>query len=147
MSSHLKKCVLVIRDDLPRGLQVNTAAVLALSIGKRAPDVVGPDVEDATGALHSGITTIPIPILKADEKTIRSIAEAGWALTNRSPKAAEQDLYLVDVTDAAQTTKDYRSYREKLLTTPSEKLRYLGIALYGAEAAVRSLTGSLGLLR
>jgi len=43
------KCVLLIDSDLSIGLLANTAAVLALTIGKRAEGIIGPDVVDGSG--------------------------------------------------------------------------------------------------
>src|SRR5215208_7555992 len=61
----LVKCVLVVADDLPPGLAANAAAVLALSLGRRLPDLVGPDVRDGGGTTHAGLTWIPLPVLRA----------------------------------------------------------------------------------
>lgn len=59
------KCVLLIDSELPLGLLANTAAVLVLTIGKRVEGIIGSDVVDGSGQIHTGITTIPLPILKS----------------------------------------------------------------------------------
>lgn len=152
MNAEPSKCVFVIEEELPRGLQVNTAAVLALSLGRRFPELVGDDLFDQTGGLHSGLTTIPMPILGASQPDIRRIVNsaAPGRLVPENPKQATtgaEELFLIDVTDAAQTTTDYEAYRNKLQRTPAEELRYLGVALLGPKRRINSLTGSLGLLR
>lgn len=135
-----KRCAFVIDAALPLGLIANTAAVLSLSLGRFAPDLVGPSLHDASGAEHSGITTAVMPILKSDSEGIR-------ALRTKAAGRADPDLFIVDVTDAAQSTKSYDDYKSKLAEAPVDKLRYLGICLYGPEALIKSLTGNLPLLR
>jgi hypothetical protein len=132
------KCVLVIDETLPQGLAVNAAAVLALTLGRRIDSIVGPDLEDASGTWHVGITTIPIPILRAGGPQVRQIRLA----------AGECDgLLVVDFTDAAQLTTTYDAYAESLVKVPTDQLRYFGVALYGPKKDVNSLTGSLPLMR
>lgn len=132
------KCVMVLDEELPTGLQVNTAGVLALTLGHRLDSVIGPDVVDGSGRAHVGITTIPIPILKAKGDLVRDI---------RLKAEGTEDLLVVDVTDAAQTTKTYDDYTRKIAAISSEGLKYLGVVLYGNKKAVNKLTGSLPLLR
>lgn len=132
------KCVMIIRDDLPVGLIANTTAVLALTVGRRIENLLGPDVVDGSAQKHAGITSVPIPILKATDTELRSI----------KAKAADVvDLFVVDFTSAAQTTKTYNDYTAKIRATAADDLSYLGIALYGDKASVNGLTGKLPLLR
>jgi hypothetical protein len=132
------KCVMVIDDDLPRGLAVNAAGVLALTLGRRVESIVGPDVTDGSGSEHVGITTIPIPILKADAAQLRQIRLQAGDL---------EGLLVVDFTDAAQTTTTYDDYTRKIADMPTDRLAYLGVALYGPKKHVNKLTGSLPLVR
>lgn len=132
------KCVMIIDEDLPGGLSVNTAGVLALTLGNKIGQIIGPDVTDGSGRAHLGITTMPIPILKAKAETVRDV---------RLQASESEDLMLVDFTDAAQTTKTYEDYTRKIEGVPTEELSYLGLALYGDKKQVNKLTGSLPLLR
>lgn len=132
-----KKCIIVVQETLPLGLIANTAAVVALTLGGRL-DLLGPDLKDGSGEVHAGLTTIPVPILKASAETIASIRQRASAI---------DDLFVVDVTDAAQTTTNYADYEEKLGSRSSEELMYLGIGLYGDRRAINRLTGNLALLR
>lgn len=131
------KCVILLDTDLPLGLLANTAAVLSLSIG-RFFQIVGEDIPDASGNVHVGLTMLPVPILKSSASDLMAL---------RRIAAQTSDVTTIDVTDAAQTTKNYADYRAKLGSTSSDKLSYLGLALYGKKKVVNSLTGSLGLLR
>lgn len=133
-----KKCVMVLDEELPTGLAVNTAGVLAITLGRDAEDMLGPEVLDASNRRHAGITKFPIPILKADEETVRDI---------RLRAEETKDLLVVDFTDVAQAAKTYDEYTDNISTVPSERLGYLGVALYGDKKAINKLTGSLPLLR
>jgi len=134
------KCVMVIDQNLQLGMIANTAAVLAISIGKEVEGIVGEDIIDRDGILHRGITNANIPILRGDAEIIR-------ALRTRLSQNGHGELYYVDFCDVAQKCKDYADYTALLAATPADELNYLGIAICGPDKQVNSLTGSLGLLR
>ncbi|MGI8386961.1 DUF2000 domain-containing protein [Robertmurraya sp. P23] len=134
------KCVMVIEADMQTGLIANTAAVLALTLGKKVEGIIGPTVKDGSGNLHTGITTTPIPILKGNSLIIKELRD----------KVYEDeffDLLVVDFSNAAQTTKNYDEYTQKIAAYSANDLEYLGLALYGDKKKVNKLTGSMGLLR
>ena len=133
-----KKCVIVLDENLPVGLLANSAAVLALTLGKEIEGIIGEDIVDGSDRLHHGITNTVLPILKTDKENLTTIRE----------KASEDsDILVVDFSDVAQRTKAYEDYAAQLKATKSEDLRYLGIALFGDDKAVSKLTGNLPLLR
>ena len=132
-----KKVVMIIDGELPTGLIANTAAVLAITLGNKISTLLGSDIYDGSGERYIGITTTPIPILKSSTEAIRSLRE----------RAINEDLFVVDFSNAAQTTKDYESYTQKLAETSTDQLCYLGIALYGSSKPINKLTGSMPLLR
>jgi len=134
------KCVMVIDGELSAGLIANTAAVLGLTLGRSIEGIIGPDVLDKSGNLHVGITTMPIPILRGTKSSLKTLMEK--ILSDR-----DKDLFVVDFSDAAQTTTDYESYTRKIASHNSDDLGYLGIALFGDKRKVNRLTGSLPLLR
>jgi len=135
-----KKCVMVIDSDLPLGLMTNTSAVLAMTLGKSIEGIIGPDIVDASGNCHVGITNTPIPILKGTKKTIKEIK-------NKIDSEEIADLLLVDFSYTAQKSKTYTDYEGKLSAITAEDLEYLGIALYGAKKDINRFTGNLPLLR
>src|ERR1700722_19384875 len=92
------KCVIVLNENLPLGQLVNSAAVLMMSIGKLHPDLVGRNLEDGSGHMHQGITTVPLPILKGAGK-LKEIREG--------LKLHEGELTVVDLIDATSTTASY----------------------------------------
>ncbi|WLQ15854.1 DUF2000 domain-containing protein [Hahella aquimaris] len=133
------KCVIVIDANLPTGPIANTAAVLALSLGKAFPELIGDALPDHNGHLRAGITTTAIPILRAEGVRLRNLRE--------ELKEHEPQLTVIDLTSATMTTKSYEAYAEKLLSTPVDELEYLGVALCGPKKIVNKFTGNLGLLR
>ena len=112
------KVAIVVDASLPIGLAANTAAVLTLSLGRRAGSLIGADLEDADGSLHTGITTVPIPILTADGDVVK-------AIRNRAVREHD-DLLVVDFTDCAQRTRTYHDYARLLEAASDETINYLG---------------------
>jgi len=133
------KIAIVLDASLPSGLAANTAAVLALTLGSRIDSLIGGDLKDADDSPHVGITTMPIPILTAEAKSVKDI---------RNRAVREHDnLLVVDFTDCAQQTRTYDDYSRLLAAATDEQLAYIGIALYGPRKPIQRLTGSLALLR
>ncbi|ENZ9466560.1 DUF2000 domain-containing protein [Clostridioides difficile] len=75
MENKNSKCVMVIDENLPMGIISNTAAIMGITLGKHAPETVGPDVIDKTGNSHLGIIDIPVPILKGNKEIIKDYQE------------------------------------------------------------------------
>ncbi|WP_410580758.1 DUF2000 domain-containing protein [Amycolatopsis sp. lyj-108] len=133
------KVAIVVDEGLPSGLAANTAAVLALSIGRQVETIIGPVIKDGDGSAHAGITTIPIPILTAAADKVREIRNDACT--------RDVELLVVDFTDCAQKTRNYADYSSLLEAATGSEINYLGVALYGPKKAVQRLTGSLPLLR
>lgn len=136
----MNKCVFIVDNTLPIGLIANTCAVLALSLGKNHPELVGHDLHDRDGDLHPGITTVVMPILGSAKDSIA-------AIRRKAKGQASDGLQIIDVSNIAQQTKTYGDYGGLLKETSSEELQYFGICLFGPAQLIKSLTGSLPLLR
>ena len=136
----MNRCVFVIAQDIPVGLVANTAAILSMTLGRNFPNLIGPDLIDGAGTCHRGITTVVLPILKATSDAISTIRSK--VLSKDSG-----DIFVADVSNAAQETKSYEEYAARLQIALEDDLRYLGLCLYGPDSAVRSLTGNLPLFR
>ena len=134
------KCVLVIDRSLPLGLIANTAAVLALSLSRKAENLIGNDIVDGSGLTHLGITRLPVPALAGDRDTL-------VALRNRLSEPSFGNIHVVGFTSLAQGCKTYEEYSAKLGAATASDLHYLGLGLYGAKAKINQLTGSLPLLK
>lgn len=140
MDLQTKKCVMVIDESLPLGMIANTAAIMGISMGKKMPEVVGPDVIDQRGNKHLGIIEFPVPILKGSPESIRTIREKLY-------QPEFEDLTVVDFSDLAQGCNVYDAFIEKMSSVPESTLQYFGIAICGAKKKVNKLTGSMPLLR
>lgn len=134
------KAVMVIDGELPTGLIANTAAILGATLGKRAPEYIGHDVTDASGCAHTGIITIPVPILKGDRDKLRVL---------RRDLFSEEygDLTVIDFSDVAQGCKTYDDYSRLVAGTEESKHTYFGVMIFGDKKRVNKLTGSMPLLR
>lgn len=135
-----EKCVMVIDGSLPAGVAANTAAILGITLGKRAPQAVGCDVVDQDGHVHMGIVEASVPILRATAEEIGKLRE-------KLCEPVFEDVMVADFSDLAQGCRTYDEFTEKLAATRGDDLRYLGIALYGSKKKVNRLTGSMPLFR
>jgi hypothetical protein len=79
------KIAIVVDGALPAGLAANTAAVLAMSLGRRLVELIGADLKDGDGSVHPGITNTPIPILTAPADRVKDI---------RARATSDDDLFL-----------------------------------------------------
>lgn len=131
------RTVAVIDRGLPKGLAANAAAVLAVTLGRQRPDLVGPDFADGAGEPHLGLYPAGLPVLGADR----------GVLARLRAEARARDVLVVDLPAAAQQTNDYGEFRARVAATPAGELSYLGLLLSGPAKAVRALTGDLPLLR
>lgn len=132
-----EKCVMIIDEALPTGETANVAAILVITLGGKLQEVVGQSIVDGVGNFHMGVIKIPVPVLKADRKTIRK-------LRLRLYEKPFEELTAVDFTDLAQGCKTYDEFVDKMSYTSS--LDYIGLAVYGDKRMVNKLTGSLPLM-
>ena len=132
-----ERCVIVVDEALPAGLAANAAAVLALTLGAREPELVGADFVDADAQPHPGLIPIGLPVLRAARADLVEIRR----------RAAADGVSVVDFPAFGQQTTDYDEFRGMVAATPSAELSYLGVALSGPRRAVGRLTGRLALLR
>lgn len=135
-----EKCVMVIDENLPRGLLANTAAIMGITLGKVMPEVVAADVADQSGSEHVGIIEFPVPILRGSPEVIKQIREKLY-------QPDFQDVTAVDFSDLAQSCKTYDEFIEKMGRVPESALQYLGVAICGTKKKVNKLTGNMPLLR
>lgn len=135
-----EKCVMVIDESLPAGMIANTAAILGITLGKKLPELVGPDVTDRSGGAHLGIIEVPVPILRGTRPVLKELRE-----TLCQP--GFQDLTVVDFSQLAQGCRTYGEFIEKMGQAPESALEYIGVAICGPKKKVNKLTGSMPLLR
>jgi hypothetical protein len=132
-----ERCVIVVDEALPPGLAANAAAVLALSIGARFPELPGRDLMDADGSAHPGLIPMGLPVLSAPAARLTGLRAA----------ALDVGLDVFDFPTAGQQTIDYEAFAAAVAQTSSAALAFLGVALCGPNKPVRKLTGGFRLLR
>lgn len=132
------KVVTVIAKDLPTGVALNTAALLGVSLGRHAPELVGQDSRDATGHVRPGMSTHAVPVLKATADQLHTLHEQALQ---------HHELKVVDMNHVAQESRTYEAFLDTLGGTKPEDIRYLGLMLFGPRQDVDSLTGRLSLYR
>lgn len=131
------RCVAVIDQTLPIGNAANAAAVLALTMGKRRPQLAGAPLIDASGDAHPGLIPIGIPVLGAPADDLPAIRG----------KAVAAGLEVVDFPVQGQQTTDYGEFQRLVRETNPEALRYLGVMIYGTRKKVSRVVGRYSLLR
>ena len=125
----------MVDETLAPGLAANAAAVMAMTLGAKVPDLVGEDFTDGAGEPHAGLITTGLPVLRAPAAELRALRA----------RAVEAEVGVVGMPAFAHRTNDYDEFR--MLVTQTGAPDYLGLALYGPHKTLRSLTGSFGLLR
>lgn len=131
------RCAIVVDAALPAGRAANAAAVLALTLGKRHPQLVGADITNADGDVHHGLVWTGVSVLGASADMLTQIRE----------RAIATDVEVIDFPIEGQQTTDYEAFRRAMSLVPRSELRLVGLCLYGAKKAVTRLVGSLPLLR
>lgn len=132
------KIVMIVNNTLPKGLAANTTAVLGITLGHLNRQILGPDIPDASASVHKGITTESIPVLGADDATLKEI------YTRSLDHPA---INLIDFNRIAQSCRDYTEYAKELSKTRTGDLCFSGLCLSGPKRTVNSLTGELPLFR
>jgi hypothetical protein len=130
------KVVVVLAADLPPAEAANAAAVLALSAGLGS-ETLGPEGIDADGLRYGRIDRHPIPVLAADQATLRELHQQALADADR--------VRVVAFTEVARRARDYDTYLADLRATPTDENAYVGVQLNGARNRVTALTKRLPL--
>lgn len=133
------KCNIIVDGELPPGLLANTVGVIAMALGKLAPEAMGRDGIDQDGRRHPGLAWMGVTVLQGSQEVIAEILiQVG---------ESDTDLLVVDCPVVAQATRDYDEYLEMLSRQGGPELRLSGIGLYGNGKKIAKLTGNLPLLR
>ena len=132
------KMVVVIADEAPVGVALNTAALLGVALGHHHDEVVGVDTVDGSGGVHTGMCAHPIPVLRAAAEQLQEL---------RTQADARDGVTVHDMNQVAQKARTYDQMSATMSGTKAEDLEYLGLALYGPRPTVDSLTGALALYR
>ncbi len=133
------RVAVVVEAGLPAGRSANVAAVLSAGAAAAVDGLGGEPLVDVRGRQTAGCSRVAIPILQASPERLRELVARAYP--------APDGGALVLFPSLAETVHHYAAYVElvKRRDLGEEPLR--GVALAGPETWVRSLTGSLALLR
>lgn len=130
------KPVVILDEMLPVGLKANFAAVLAMSLGKLMPELVGADTSTKDGLSLSGITTVALPILGAPSSELPRLFVEADGLPVRL-------AYMRSAFEA----RTYEDYATKIALAPFAEHEPQALLLAGPRKTIDRLCGSLPLVR
>ncbi|NTJ65465.1 DUF2000 domain-containing protein [Agrobacterium rhizogenes] len=133
------RLAIVVNPALPLGLVANTAGAISIGLGAKFPALAARQLTDREGRAIDISSNMPVPVLQADGEIIRSL------LLKALPQ--QDDRAIVPFPAFARSLHDYREYEA---TFPNRDLAgeaIDGLGLAGPSKWVKSLTGSLKLLR
>jgi len=139
MSPIDKHIAIVVDPSLAIGLIANTVAAIAVGLGAVEPALGNATLTDAAGRLIKTSADRPVPILQAPAEAIR--ATLLEALPTREGEI------VVPFPQFARSLHDFAAYQAQLAARDLATETIEGLGLAGPEKWVKSLTGSLKLLR
>ncbi len=139
MTSNLRVAV-IVAPDMPLGLTANSVGVIAVGLGAQCPELADSALSDAGGRRFGSVCNQPMPVLQADRATIRDVMLKAFA--GRPEGAA-----IIPFPAFARSIHVFADYQTALGTRSLDEEEIDGIGLAGPAAWIKSLTGSLKLLR
>lgn len=133
------KCVLIIDETLSEGVVANIAAILSISVGNSVKGLVGNDIADNVGTIHSGLSQLPIPVLGTTAEHLKDIRQK-FIGENR------ENIRIFDFNNFSQQAHTYDEYISLLQTSNVDKIIYYGIALFGDKKIINKTTKGLTLI-
>lgn len=134
------RIAIIINPGLPLGPIANTVGVLSIGIGARLPGLGARQLTDRNGRTADICSNRPVPVLQAEPDMIR-------ALLLRALDQPEEERAIVPFPAFARSLHDYRDYEAAFPDRDLSEEPIDGLGLAGPSKWVKSLTGSLKLLR
>ncbi|MQB41944.1 DUF2000 domain-containing protein [Rhizobium sp. ICMP 5592] len=133
------RLAIVINPELPLGLIANTAGAIAIGLGARFPGLAARQLADRDDRTIDISSNLPVPILQADADTIRAL------MLKALPQPDERGI--VPFPAFARSLHAYADYEATFPGRDLSEEVIDGLGLVGPSKWVKSLTGSLKLLR
>ncbi|PST19864.1 DUF2000 domain-containing protein [Rhizobium sp. JAB6] len=133
------RLAIVINPALPLGLIANTAGAISIGLGAKFPALAARQLTDREERTIDISSNMSVPILQADAETIRSLLLKTLPVGN--------DRAIVPFPAFARSLHDYREYEAAFPDRDLADEAIDGLGLAGPSKWVKSLTGSLKLLR
>ena len=133
------RLAVVVDPDLPIGLLANTVGAISVGIGTENTGLGGVTLTDGDGASYKSSADRPVPILQANGDQMRVVLEKSAARLD--------EMTLVVFPAFARSIHTFADYEALVPTQALKSEKIDGIGLCGPSKLVRSLVGSLKLLR
>ncbi|CDN54207.1 Hypothetical protein RG1141_CH18670 [Neorhizobium galegae bv. officinalis bv. officinalis str. HAMBI 1141] len=133
------RLAIIVNPALPLGLVANTVGAISVGLGARMPALAARRLTDRENRTIDISSALPVPILQAQAETIRSLM-----LKALLPL---QDHAIVPFPAFARSLHDYRDYEAAFPDRDLAEEEIDGLGLAGPSKWIKSLTGSLKLLR
>lgn len=132
------RCTIIIDKDLPAGLAMNAASIIAISFGRTVENLVGPDMKSLDNVNYPGVIYSPLPILLASGEYLRTI---------QINAESNDDMDVMPFSALAQSCKTYEEYGEKISSVRSDSIELIAIGIIGPKKKVTKMTGNLPLYK
>lgn len=133
------RIAIIVDPSLPPGFLANTVAVLGIGLGAAEPRFGNTTLTDAASRQVKNSADRPVPVLQADSVQISAV------LLRALP--APDGGIVVPFPAYARSLHSFTEYEAQFPTRDLSAERIEGLALAGPARWVKSLTGSLKLLR
>lgn len=133
------RVAIVVDPNLPPALIANTVSAIGIGMGAKMPILGAETLSDRSGRATDIVSNRPVPILQADGQTIRQIM---LKALNQPEEHA-----IVPFPGFARSLHDFTDYQRQFPDRDLSDEKIDGLGLAGPAKWVRSLTGSLKLLR
>ncbi|MNJ36944.1 hypothetical protein D3C77_317490 [compost metagenome] len=133
------RLAIVVNPNLPLGVLANTVGALSIGIGAKFPGLAARQLTDRQGLTIDISADRPVPVLQADEATIRLLMLK--AMSDAEGRA------VVPFPTFARSLHVFADYETAFPNCDLVSESIDGLGLAGPSKWVKSLTGSLKLLR
>lgn len=134
------KIAIVVNPVLPVGQLSNTVATIGIGLGAGQPAFGNVELSDRPGLSYLTSSNRPVPVLEA-------AADAMHALMAKAHVTRPENGNLVLFPAFARMLHSFEDYRNAIPMRDLTEEQIDGVGLYGPSKWVKSLTGSLKLLR
>ncbi len=134
------RVAVIVAPDMPLGLTANTVGVITVGLGAQCPVLADSPLADGGGRQFGSVCNQPLPVLQAERATIRDVMLKAFA-------RREDGAAIVPFPAFARSIHVFADYETALGTRSLDDEEIDGLGLAGPPAWVKSLTGSLKLLR
>jgi hypothetical protein len=133
------RLAIIVNPDLPLGLVANTTGVIAVGLGAKLPALGGRQLTDNKDRRIDICSNRPVPVLQADAQTLQAL------MLKALPRDDERAI--VPFPAFARSLHAYADYEATFPERDLAEEALDGLGIAGPSKWVRSLTGSLKLLR